>query len=77
MIKSKIIRFVTGTVGSGKKPLQYIQAPDHVGVALVTTTKTLEHCPIAVPPIGMTAAWAPLTAVKENAIWPLLWKDEM
>jgi hypothetical protein len=58
--------FVTSTVRSGKKPPQYIQAPDHVGVACVTTTQALEHCPIAVSPIGMTTAWASLTGVRRS-----------
>lgn len=66
MTKSNFIRFVTGTVGSGKKPLQYVPAPDHVGVACVATAQTQELLSRAISPIDMTTAWTCLTGVRRS-----------
>ena len=57
------IRFVTGTVRPGKKPIQYVLAPDHVGVASIVTPLAQEHLSRPVSPIGMTTCWTYLTGV--------------
>ena len=57
---------VTGTVRSRKKPLQYVPAPDHVGIACVTTPQAQKHRSIAIPPIDIATAWASLTGVRRS-----------
>jgi len=56
-------RLVTGTVGSGKKSIQYIPASVNVGIACVTTLQTQKYLSRSIPPIGMTTVRAFLTGI--------------
>ncbi len=60
------IKSVTGTVGSCKKPFQYVPITYDVCIVSMATALTSEYCSRTISPVDMTADWTFLTGVKRQ-----------